>query len=112
MLVTRPEPSAFREAARTSRELQSLGIKNQHLIINGIFTSQTPSDSIATAMQQRSDAAIESLPDDLRDLSVTTLPLAPAGLMGVDALRQLALEPSGTAAASCPRPPDQGLPRR
>jgi len=89
VLVTRPEPSAFREAARTSVELQNLGIKNQHLLINGVFASNTTSDEIALAMQSRGDKAIASMPDELSTLKRTTVPLAGDGLMGVDALRQV-----------------------
>lgn len=89
VLVTRPEPSAFREAARTSVELQNLGIRNQHLLINGVFASNTTSDEIALAMQSRGDKAIASMPDELSTLKRTTVPLAGDGLMGVDALRQV-----------------------
>jgi arsenite-transporting ATPase len=89
VLVTRPEPSAFREAARTSVELQNLGIRNQHLLINGVFASNTTSDEIALAMQSRGDKAIASMPVELSTLKRTTVPLAGDGLMGVDALRQV-----------------------
>ncbi|MCL4114530.1 UNVERIFIED_CONTAM: hypothetical protein GTU68_057379 [Idotea baltica] len=89
ILVTRPEPSAFREAARTSDELQTLGVMNQHLIVNGVFKSQTPNDAIAVAMQRRGDEAIASMPESIERLHRTTIPLASAGLMGVEALRQV-----------------------
>jgi len=88
VLVTRPEPSALREAARTSSELQALGVRNQHLIINGVFTSQTPTDDVATAMQRRGNEAIESMPAAIASLSRSTVPLAASGLMGVDSLRR------------------------
>ena len=89
ILVTRPEPSAFRESERTSEELETLGIKNQHLIVNGVFTSQTPSDAIASAMQRRGEDAVASMPDSIRRLPRTTIPLASCGLMGIDALREV-----------------------
>lgn len=89
VLVTRPEPSSLREAARTSVELQSLGVKNQHLIINGVFTSEKPTDPIAIALQTRGADAIESMPEELRSIDRTTVPLASASLMGVDALRSV-----------------------
>lgn len=87
VLVTRPEPSAFREAARTSSELQELGVRNQHLIVNGVFTSQTPTDEIATAMQRRADEAVAAMPQAIAGLERLTVPLASSGLMGVDSLR-------------------------
>jgi arsenite-transporting ATPase len=89
ILVTRPEPSAFREAKRTSEELQTLGVSNQHLIVNGVFKSQTPSDAVAVAMQQRGDNAIGSMPEAIKRLPRTTIPLASAGLMGIASLRQV-----------------------
>ncbi|MFT5526775.1 MAG: arsenite-transporting ATPase, partial [Pirellulaceae bacterium] len=89
VLVTRPEPSAFREAERTSKELQILGVGNQHLIVNGVFKSQTPTDAIAVAMQRRGDDAVASMPDAIGRLSRTTIPLASAGLMGVESLRRV-----------------------
>ncbi len=87
-LVTRAEPSAFREAARTSAELQHLGVNNQHLIINGLFTSQTPTDPIATAMQRRGDQAIAAMPNTISRLDRTTVPLAETQLTGIDLLRR------------------------
>ena len=89
ILVARPEPSAFREAKRTSEELQTLGVSNQHLIVNGVFKSQTPSDAVAAAMQQRGDNAIGSMPEAIKRLPRTTIPLASAGLMGIASMRQV-----------------------
>ncbi len=89
ILVTRPEPSAFREAARTSVELQNLGVNNQHLIVNGVFTSESQTDKVAMAMQRRGDEAIAGMPEAIRDLERTTVPLTWNGLMGVDSLRQV-----------------------
>ncbi len=87
ILVTHPRSSALREAARTSVELKKLGVENQRLIINGVFITDTPSDAIAVKMQSRGQAAIESMPAEINSLERTTIPLAAAGLMGIDALR-------------------------
>ncbi len=100
VLVTRPEPSAFREAERTSVELRNLGVGNQHLVVNGVFKSQTPSDAIAVAMQRRGDDAVASMPATIGQLPRTTLPLASAGLMGVEALRQVGQPVKDTGDAS------------
>lgn len=97
ILVTRPEPSSFREAARTSEELQTLGVSNQHLIVNGVFRSQTPTDAVAAAMQQRGDNAVEAMPAVISALPRTTVPLAGAGLMGVASLRQVGKSPIETS---------------
>lgn len=87
ILVTHPRSSALREAARTSVELKKLGVENQHLIINGVFITNTPSDAIAVTMQSRGQAAIESMPTEINSLERTIILLASAGMMGIDALR-------------------------
>ena len=84
VLVTRPEPSAFREAQRTSKELQTLGVSNQHLIVNGVFKSQTPTDAIAVAMQRRGDDAVAAMPGCDRRTSANN---DPAGECRIDGRR-------------------------
>jgi arsenite-transporting ATPase len=93
VLVTRAEPSSFREAARTSLELQNLNVENQHLIVNGVFTADSASDSIAAAMQRRAEKAIANMPPTLRVLERTTVPLASRGLLGIESLRSVGLGP-------------------
>ena len=57
ILVARAEGITLREAARASAELCEIGMKNQHLIINGHF--QTPSsDPVARAFSRKSEAAM------------------------------------------------------
>ena len=65
VLVSRPEMTALREADRSSRELSELGIKNQRLVLNGIFHASDPSDATAVAMEARGRAALEELPEGL-----------------------------------------------
>lgn len=96
VLVARPEESALREAARTSHELQELGIRNQRLIINGVFKAQAKDDPIAMAMQSRCERALQSIPPEIASLPRTYVPLQPAGLMGIDALRQVGKETPST----------------
>ncbi len=93
ILVTRPEQSAFREAKRTCQELRGLGINNQHLLVNGVFQSLTPSDAISVAMQRRGDDALAGMPEEISTLSRTMIPLAMTGLIGVDSLRQVGKPP-------------------
>ena len=47
VLVSRPERSALREAARASAELADLGIANQQHVVNGLLASPLPGDAIA-----------------------------------------------------------------
>lgn len=106
VLVTRPEPAAFREAARTSAELRRLAVSNQHLVVNGVFTRESSSDPIAAAMEARGAEAIESIPEQLSHLERTTIALSPAGLMGVDSLRKVGhpnLDRSAVSLAEIPK---------
>jgi arsenite-transporting ATPase len=89
VLVARAEASALREAARTSGELSDLGIRNQHLVINGLFHATDKSDPFAVALQQRSNVALSATPDNLKALPQTIVPLSPDGILGIDSLRRL-----------------------
>ncbi len=88
VLVTRPERSAIREAARTSQELKALGVEQQWLVINGLFEA-TSTDPLAVAMEQRMQAALAALPDDLKKLPSITIPFQPGGLIGKTAIQHL-----------------------
>jgi arsenite-transporting ATPase len=87
VLVTRADAAAFTEAARTSGELAQLGVKNQHLVVNGVFHAIDTSDPIAMSMESRAERVLANIPAVLIDLPRTIVPLAPFGLLGADALR-------------------------
>lgn len=89
VLVTRPEVTAFREADRTSGELAGLGVRNQHLIVNGLFRAAGTDDPIAAAMERRGQQALSAMPASLAKLPRTTIPLSVNGVLGIDALRAL-----------------------
>lgn len=89
VLVTRAEASALREAARTSGELAELGVKNQHLVINGVFQAVDASDPFAVALQQRGEVALSATPENLRAIPHTLVPLSPNGVLGIESLRHL-----------------------
>ncbi|TWT68413.1 arsenical pump-driving ATPase [Crateriforma conspicua] len=89
VLVTRPETSAFAEAARSSDELRQLGVLNQRLIVNGVFTASDEGDRVAAAMQKRGDHALEQIPSNLAELPRLSVALSPSGVMGIDRLRQV-----------------------
>lgn len=90
VLVTRADSAAFTEAARTSGELAQLGVKNQHLVVNGVFHATDASDPVALSMEQRGERVLAEIPATLIDLPSTIVPLAPFGLLGADALRAVA----------------------
>ena len=87
VLVSRPEPSALTEAARCSRELASLGVRNQHLVVNGVFHASAADDPVAAAMERRCRDALSALPETMVTLPRTELALAPQNLLGLRALR-------------------------
>ena len=87
VLVSRPEPSALTEAARCSRELASLGVGNQHLVVNGVFHASAADDPVAAAMERRCRDALSTLPETLATFPRTELALAPENLLGVPVLR-------------------------
>ena len=89
VLVARPELSALREAERTSGELAELGVRNQQLVMNGVFEATDTSDPLATAMAHRAEQALAKIPERLSTLPRTIIPLAPQGLIGVAAVRDL-----------------------
>lgn len=89
VLVTRAQKSALQEAARTSAELEGVGLQRQHLIINGILPSSQQTDALAQAIEQREKQALANMPAILRNLPTDRLPLKPDNLVGLPALRSL-----------------------
>ena len=89
VLVARPDVAALREAERTSGELAALGVRNQHLVVNGVFRATDRRDPVAGAMEQRADRAVSLMPVGLTHLPRTVIPLAPHGLVGIAAMRTL-----------------------
>lgn len=87
VLVARAESSALREAARASGDLAELGIKNQRLIINGVFKASDASDPVAVAFENRGRSALEAMPGRLAALPRTEIAFQPIGFIGAAALR-------------------------
>lgn len=110
VLVTRPEVTALREAARTSGELAALGVQNQHLVVNGVFQASDRSDRLAVAMQQRGETAVSAMPDALRDLPRSAIPLTVSGVLGVAELRAFGTPPPTVADNRVPAKLDFTMP--
>lgn len=89
VLVSRPERSALDEAARTSGELAALGLNNQRLVVNGVFTATAANDPIARTLERRGAAALAALPAALARLPRAEVRLKSGQLVGVAALRRL-----------------------
>lgn len=88
-LVSRPDHSALAEAERTRSELESLGIKNQRLILNGVFLANRREDAVALGLESRGKKALANMPQGLRVLPQDEVALVSNALIGVEALRQL-----------------------
>jgi arsenite-transporting ATPase len=95
-LVSRPEGTALAEAERTHHELDAIGLRNQRLIVNGMFHSSEPSDVVAQALEHRGSEALAAMPEGIRQLPRTEIRLVPRSLIGIDALRFLG-EPNANA---------------
>ncbi|KEI45570.1 arsenic ABC transporter ATPase [Saccharopolyspora rectivirgula] len=89
VLVTRPDQGALAEAGRASAELRELGVGNQRLIVNGVFTA-TRDDPLAQAWQQRAQDALEQMPESLAEVTeIESVPLLPELPLGVRNLRAM-----------------------
>ena len=110
ILVTRPDTAAIREAARTSGELADLGLSNQILAVNGVFTARDPADPIARSMQRLCEEALDALPTVLQGLPQVRIPLRSFDMVGLAALRRV-LEPGDqSSATTSPMPTKPGVP--
>ena len=90
ILVTRPERSALAEAERTRQELAALGLRNQRLVINAVFSTPADGDLIAQALHARGRDALLAMPEGLKALLPIEVPLVPQALIGTKALRRFA----------------------
>jgi arsenite-transporting ATPase len=107
VLVSRPEVSALREAARSSAELRELGVGNQLLVLNGMFTATRTDDVVASAVERRGREALAALPAALAALPRQEIRLSPRALLGVEALRTMFGVDAGVVAPE-PRAPSPG----
>jgi arsenite-transporting ATPase len=86
VLVSRPERSALEEAARTAAEFIELNIRNQELVLNGVFEAQDRTDGVAVALEARGLEALAGIPDRLAHLDRVEVPLRPRQVVGLAAL--------------------------
>src|SRR5690606_36953239 len=93
ILVARPDTASFKEAARASHELQTIGIENQVLILNGVYSPVQNEDHISQAFAQQHQQALKGMPAHLQTLPVFSLPFVAFPLTGIANLRRLFTEP-------------------
>ena len=109
-LVSRPDHSALAEAERTRSELEALGIKNQRLILNGVFHARGREDAVALALESRAKEALGDMPQGLRVLPLDEVPLVSNALIGVESLRALSSGHSQLTQESANITPRKALP--
>ncbi|NBX21251.1 MAG: arsenical pump-driving ATPase [Betaproteobacteria bacterium] len=89
VLVTRPDVGAIAEAARTSLELNELGLHNQRLAINGVFHASVAGDAVASAFEALGAQALAAMPTHLQALPQDRIALRAFDTVGLPALRAL-----------------------
>jgi len=92
ILVSRPETSALNEAARSSHELQLLGIHNQILIINGVLQQWQNEDKVSTEIHEKQQAALRNIPDEIVGYPAFIVPLRSYNLSDITNIRRLLYE--------------------
>ncbi len=109
VLVSRTQKAALAEAERTSIELAAIGVRNQRLILNGLFKA-SDSDPVAMALERRGSKALKTSATFLARLPVTEVPLHAHNLIGLPALRALVQNGEGLLPASAQAAPAPSLP--
>lgn len=104
VLVSRPDRPALREVDRTAGELEAIGIKNQQLVVNAMFTATDPSDPVAAALEERGRSALRELPPRLQGKPTVHVPLRPYNMVSLPALRALLDDRASAALSRSPRP--------
>ncbi|MFN2352824.1 MAG: ArsA-related P-loop ATPase, partial [Kiritimatiellia bacterium] len=102
VVVSRPDEGPLAEAARASKDLAELGVRNQHLVLNGLLRLQDGADPIAVALMERGENALATMPVTLKPLPRTDIPLSGAELVGIEALRNFFNPPGTTPPATSP----------
>ena len=100
VLVSRAQKAALGEAERTSGELAAIGVRNQRLILNGLFKA-SDSDPVALALEERGLKALTAGATFLARLPVTEVALGTHNLIGLPALRALVCNSEGPLPQSC-----------
>ncbi|TCK92828.1 arsenite efflux ATP-binding protein ArsA [Natranaerovirga hydrolytica] len=85
ILVSRPENSPLKEAARASKELYEIGVKNQLLVINGVL--KTHDDQLSENLYKKQQDAIKNKPNHLQQIKTYEIPLRPYNVTGLNNIR-------------------------
>ncbi|MCE5288120.1 MAG: arsenical pump-driving ATPase [Nocardiaceae bacterium] len=90
VLVARPSRSALTEIARTRAELETVGLDDQYVLINGVLPPTADlNDPLAVAIARREQAAVADMPACVAQLPRDLVELKATNIVGVDALATL-----------------------
>jgi arsenite-transporting ATPase len=109
VLVSRAQRAALAEAQRTGNELATLGVRNQRLILNGLFQAGG-SDPVALALEKRGTEALATAAAFLAQIPWYQVPLRAQNLVGISTLRALVTADHFPAAAPLAAAPPPFLP--
>lgn len=87
ILVTRPEETPIKEAARASEELFQIGICNQSMVVNGLLTEH--SDEVSDSLYQKQQKALAGISVPLKNIKTYFVPLRAYNMTGVAHIRSL-----------------------
>ena len=94
ILVSRPEVTPLKEAARASYELKDIGVKNQIMIMNELLTGYD--DTISESLYKKQQAALSGMPEELMNLKCSFIPLRSYPITGLKNVRALLENDSDT----------------
>ena len=89
VLVARPDLAPLKEAARSSHELNLLGIKNQVLIINGVLQHSDDNDNVTRLLSERQNSALYNIPEELKGYPMYSVPLRSYNLSNIENIRKM-----------------------
>lgn len=93
VLVARAQASTLKEVSHTHDELSTIGLRHQHLAINGVLPPFAgENDPLAQSILAREEKVLQAMPDNLANLPRSQLYLKPFNLVGLEALRELFTE--------------------
>jgi arsenite/tail-anchored protein-transporting ATPase len=87
ILVSRPEETALKEAARASKELSEIGVNNQSLVINGVLIDYD--DVISQSLYEKQQKAITEISEELKRITTYMIPYRAYNITGIENVRAL-----------------------
>lgn len=110
ILVSRPQPVALKEAARSAQELKQLGITHQMLVINGVMTPSACNDELAKDMYAAQQNALADMPEALVSIESVSVPLRAYNIDSVKHIREMLTSNHATdETAPCAMPKHESM---